>query len=357
MAKYLKILILSFVLLFLCTANAEAKVTSAKKVIKPKPVTKEYVRLFYCQNGKKARDSFAKNYRSIDVLAPQAYSVTATGTLIGGIDKQMLATARRHNVKLMPLVVNKNFSSEVSASFLGNLDYQKAAIKAMVDEAVKENYWGWQVDFEQINISYRDQFTNFVKMLDDELEKVDKVSSVAVIAQTSTNPGDYKSDYWNKFIGVYDYKGLASSTDFISLMSYDDPGSTGPVTRYSWLLQVLDYATKNIPAEKISVGVPLYYWRWNETTGKRVATGGYSQLLSQMQRHYIKYGYSNAEHTAYASYTSNKMKYKIWYENGASIQKKIDLIKKYGLHGFSAWALGLEVPSIYNALFKNTYQL
>jgi len=32
------------------------------------------------------------------------------------------------------------------------------------------------------------------------------------------------------------------------------------------------------------------------------------------------------------------------------VAEKISLIKKYDLHGFSAWALGLEVPSVFSAI-------
>lgn len=256
----------------------------------------------------------------------------------------------------MPLVVNQSFDAEAVASFFDNTQLQDSTIKAMVDEAVRQNFWGWQVDFEQVNIAYRDKFTVFLKNLDQALNEKGLISSVAVIAQTSTDPGDYKKDYWNKFIGVYDYSSLASSTDFISIMSYDDPGSKGPVARYEWLKSVLDFALKSIPPEKISLGIPFYYWRWNDTLGKHVATGGYTQMQDKMSDYDMTYGYSTKEEAAYLEYTNKKTHYTIWFENGRSVKAKIDLIKKYGLHGFSAWALGLEVPSVFDSLGTNIYQ-
>ena len=47
------------------------------------------------------------------------------------------------------------------------------------------------------------------------------VSSVAVVAQVSENPSDYKAGLWDKVIGAYDYQALGASVDFVSLMSYE----------------------------------------------------------------------------------------------------------------------------------------
>ncbi|MFA6105522.1 MAG: glycosyl hydrolase family 18 protein [Patescibacteria group bacterium] len=348
-----KISILATFIVLLSFGNNVA----AKTIINPAPkkITKEFVRIFYCQNGKKASDSLAKNYRSVDIIAPQAYSITATGTLIGGVDPKITAIATKRKIKIMPLIVNKGFSSRAAADFFDDIEHQQSAVNAMVDEGIKNSYWGWQVDFEQVNISYQKQFSDFVAILGDALHKNGMTVSVAVIAQTSTEPTDYKGDYWNKFIGVYDYAALASSSDFISLMSYDDPGSTGPATRYTWLKQVLNFSLKYIPPEKISIGIPLYYWRWNDSTGKRVGTGTYTQLLQKMNQYNMKRGYDPKEAASYMRYRSNKMTYTIWYENSKSVAKKIDLIKENGLHGFSAWALGQEVPNFHEAIFSNKY--
>jgi spore germination protein YaaH len=67
------------------------------------------------------------------------------------------------------------------------------------------------------------------------LQKNNLKLSVAVIAQVSENPDDYPNNLWQRIIGVYDYSRLSFSSDFISIMSYDDPNSIGPVAGYAWL--------------------------------------------------------------------------------------------------------------------------
>lgn len=348
MTKNRKVILISLILLTaLVSQTAEAKVVAKKKIIH-KPY--HYTRIFYYQNGQRARASFLAHLGSIDVLAPQTYSVDGNGTLTGKIDAELLAVAQKHKIKIMPLVTNDGFDRTVTETFLDNPTAQDAAVAALVNEAVAKKYWGWQVDFEQMDVAYRDKFSAFVKKFSDALKEKNLIASVAVIAQISENPDDYPKNSWQYVVGVYDYAALATNTDFLSMMSYDDPGSKGPAARYSWDEQVIKYALQFMPPEKLSLGIPFYYWQWNETTGKRIGVGGYAGIQNTLKKHRVIYGYGEEEQAPYIRYTSKKRHYIIWYENAMSVKKKLGLIKQYRLHGFSAWALGLEMPSVYRAI-------
>jgi len=309
-----------------------------------------YTRIFYYRDGALARQSLFAYPSFIDVLAPQSYAFDSTGKLIGGIDTTVLAFAKKHNIKVMPLATNRKFSQDSYRTLLNDTAMQDLAIASLVAEAKKNGYWGWQFDFEQMDVLYRDRYSAFVKRSADAMKQNNLVLSVAVIAQVSDNPNDYPNDLWQKTIGVYDYASLSASTDFISLMSYDDPNSTGPIVEYSWLKQVIAYSMKLIPHDKLSLGIPLYYWQWNNTTGQRIGIGGRKGIYNVFRKHKVVLHY-NIEHEApYVTYWSHAKQYIVWYENARSVKKKISLIKEFELHGFSAWALGLELPSIYGAI-------
>lgn len=315
-------------------------------------IPQKYTRLFYYRNGKDALASLSKNYDSIDVLAPQSYSVGADGVLSGKVDPFVLSLAEIHAIKVMPLVTNKAFNKDHAHNFLDNSVLQDRAISDMVSEAKKFGYSGWQIDFEQIDVSYRDKFSDFIKKFSSQMRLNNLVASVAVIAQVSENPFDYSKSLWQKLIGVYDYRSLASSADFISIMSYDDPTSKGPVAGYVWMEKVLNHALSLVPAEKISLGVPLYYWLWNDTKGKLVEIGGYQGILGAFKKHYLVTHWSKTENAPYLTWRSYYNNYILWYENAMSIEKKLELVTKNKLHGFSAWALGLEVPTVHNKFQK-----
>jgi spore germination protein YaaH len=310
----------------------------------------DYIRLFYYQGGANARQSFYTNVNSIDVLAPQVYKFGNDGKLIGKLDAEILKFAKDRNVKVMPLVTNDAFTQKSYKTILDDQSKQADAIKSLIDEAIRNEYWGWQIDFEQMDISYKDKFSKFVERAYGEMQKNDLVFSVAVIAKISDKPSDYPKNLWQKLIGAYDYAAIASSTDFVSLMSYDDPYSKGPVAQYSWLEKVLDYSLDRIPNEKLSLGIPFYYWLWDDARGKRIEIGGNKGIQDAFSKHYITTRYSTKHQAPYLTWWSYSKSYTLWYENARSVAKKIELVKKNDLHGFSAWALGLELASVYSVM-------
>lgn len=311
-----------------------------------------YLRIFYFRDGRLARESLFTYPSSIDVLAPQSYSFNSSGRLLGGINATVLSFAKKNKIKIMPLVTNGNFSKAGYQAILDDPIKQDLSIKSLINEAKNKGYWGWQLDFEQMDVSYRYKYSAFAGKTFEALKKNNLVFSVAVMAQVSSNPNDYPNDLWPKTIGVYDYAALAASADFISVMSYDDPESEGPVVKYSWLKRVLDYSLKFIPNEKLSMGIPLYYWQWNNATGARIGIGGRRGIYNVFNKRKVSTYYSADLEAAYLTYWQRAKQYTIWYENARSVAKKIELIKQYQLHGFSAWALGLELPSIYGVIKK-----
>lgn len=308
------------------------------------------MRIFYFRNGENARKSLYTNYNSIDVLAPQAYAVNKDGTLESDIDPEIVKFALLHNIKIMPLVTNKGFSQAALKSVLDDATRQDQFVRELVSEAKQKGYYGWQIDFEQMDESYKDRFTSFVSKFGQSMKDAGLVSSVAVIAKISDRPEDYKTGLWHKLIGVYDYSALASATDFISVMSYDDPESKGPIARYSWIIKVIEYAKTKVSPNKISLGIPLYYWKWDDKTKKLVGIGGSEGLEIAKQKYKVSIGYSAIEKAPYMKYTQNKKSYTIWFENAESIKEKLKLIAHYDLLGFSAWALGQEMPIVHNAI-------
>ncbi len=308
------------------------------------------IKIFYYREGKNARTSLYSGELSIDVLAPQVYTFKVDGTLTGSMNQFVLNYAKNKGIKVMPLVTNPNFSKAGAHSFLDSDSQQERAIDGLVAEAKTQGYWGWQIDFEQMDLSYRDKFSSFVEKFGDAMKANGLISSVAVISQFSENPKDYVKTLWQDLIGVYDYSALASHTDFLSIMSYDDPDSEGPIARYTWLKRVMDYTLTQVPKEKVSMGLALYYWLWSDATGRIIEIGGNGGIQEALKKHKMTSGWDAVEKAPYFKYTSNKKHYTLWYESGKSIQAKLDLMKKLGLHGFSAWAIGLEVSSVKKVL-------
>jgi spore germination protein YaaH len=310
-----------------------------------------YQRLYYWRDSDLGKKSLYANSASIDIFAPQVYKVNADGTLSGSLDAKVLAFVKSHKIKVMPLVTNGGFSRTASKAFLGDAGKEATAIAAMIAEARDRGYWGWQFDFEQMDATDRAAYTAFVQKAYTAFKAKGLKLSVAVISKISDNPSDYKEGLWDNLIGVYDYTTLSASSDFISLMSYDDPDSKGPVAPFPWYQNVFTYALAHIPNNKISLGLPLYYWQWNDTTGKLIGIGGVEGIDKALAKHSAAViTYDAVQKSPVIRYTVNGNDYSIWYENKKSIAEKVALVKQNHLYGTSAWVLGLELPSTYLAV-------
>ncbi len=310
-----------------------------------------YERLFYYREGDLAKKSFYAHSGSIDILAPQTYALAADGTLDGTLDPKLASFAKKHRIQITPVVTNDRFSQDSYQGMLGDGAKERVALDALVMEAKNRGYAGWQLDFEQMRIEYRDRYSAFVATTSARLHKAGLKFSVAVVAKVSDDPADYKAGLYENLIGVYDYAALAHSADFISLMSYDEPASPGPVVEYPWLVRVLAYARTYIPRTKLSLGIPLYYWQWDGSTGKRIGIGGAEGIENVFKNHKdVEVSYDAVQQAPSLFYQSGGTSYLLYYENARSVAAKIALVKRRGLRGASFWALGLELPSIYKAI-------
>jgi spore germination protein len=166
--------------------------------------------------------------------------------------------------------------------------------------------------------------------------------SVAVIPRSKPYDSQSKDQDWSS---GYDFKKIGENSDFISIMSYDDPYSVGPVASLPYTQKILSYMLTQVPGPKISLGIPLYCWKWDTDTNIRV--GSLTQKLASAE--YAKGNkktktkeYDEVLGATKYTYTKDGNNYATWCESEESLQAKFDLINKYSLRGFSAWAIGQE---------------
>jgi spore germination protein YaaH len=218
-----------------------------------------------------------------------------------------------------------------------------------VDLASANKYIGWQFDFENISYQDKDLYTAFVQKAYGLFQKKNLILSIVVVPRTS----DYEdTNAFKNWSGVYDYKKLAESSDFISLMVYDDPNSVGPVASVDFVNKSLNYVKDKIPNEKLSLGVPLYYWKWAVNDDKKVGSGLYKNVEVIKENYRYTSGFDQDLGVSWLSYFFKNKEYKIWFEDKQSFEAKLNITKDYNLRGFSAWLLGGEDPAIWNILGK-----
>lgn len=312
-----------------------------------------YERLFYMAPGKNGLESFRTNAKNIDIIAPQNYTVDSSLNIKGSISSEIKKIAKENNIKIMPLIVNASFNQKTMHSILiASSRKQDELIEFLISEAIINNYAGWQFDFEHIHYTDRDKYSEFIERTYKAFKNKNLVLSIAAVVSTKDTSID--SDMYKNWSGAFDYKRLAESTDFISLMTYDDPASFGPVASMPFIENVYEYMKDKIPPRKMSLGIPLYYWGWKENPYVKIRKGGTYDRLSYIRRTFkTTEGFHDLFKVPFLKYSFGKDKYIIWHEDKQSITYKIDFLKSHELRGLSAWVLGLENPGIWEAVSNN----
>lgn len=326
---------------------------TVKKVVKKKVATLPSVasleKVFYYIPGAASFASLQMYQDSIKILAPQSYTIDIEGNLSGGIHEKVQEIVRAKNIQVLPLVSNKNFSQGLMTTILASSDLQNKVIDQLVTEAKAKNYIGWQFDFERMAATDRENYSLFVERAAQKFRENNLHLSVAVITRTSENPTDLPEGSWDNWAGVYDYTRIGKAADSVVLMAYDMPASTGPVADIRWVKQVIEYAIKFIPKEKISLGIPAYGWIWDHQLNAKVKSAGDGKTQELLVNNlYTEKGYDTTVQSGWIRYTEDGVPHTLWYENTQSFIAKVRLVQQYQLKGFSLWAIGLEDDAIWN---------
>lgn len=321
-------------------------------------------RLFYYTDREDSYNSLVAHVASIDIVAPSAYFVDEDGIVYGDVDSRVLALAKRHGVKVVPLLVNRGFDQAKLHTLLASEEARARMTTAMVELCRRHDYAGFQIDFENLSIHDRDAFTRFYQDAATALHAAGRQLSVAVVHRPDELAGvtayhEWMMDSWR---GGYDLKALAEAGDFISIMTYSQHTRRtppGPGAALPWVEQNVAYFLRFMPPEKLSLGIPTGGMRWYTSYDERITpelARSYSEGLSYrwalglLERNNAKLLWSDEHQSSYAFYPVGGTFEWIFLEDARSFRARLGLIDRHKLRGFSVWVLGPEDPAIWEAL-------
>lgn len=285
---------------------------------------------------------------NLKTVCPDYFEINSNGTLrtASKADPLFVQSMHAKGIKVTPYLSN-NWDRTLGRAAVANRETFVSDIAAKV---ISLECDGVNIDFQNLTEEDRDTLTDFIRQLRAVLPKT-KTLSVCV----SANP-------WGVTTGwpaSYDYSALGNLSDQIFIMAYDEHysgGTAGAVASFSFVEKSVKYALNYISPSKIVIGVPFYgrYWK------QGAASGGYGITVSDVERlisickavTWYDATAQCARATLTVASTDNAViwgdqklsagTYDIWYENEASIEKKLSLVSQYGLLGAGSWALGQE---------------
>ena len=318
--------------------------------------------LWYSVGHDASTESFVAHADQIDVVAPQVFAIERDGRIRGHIDPRVVQTARDKHVKLVPLVVNPGFDQALVHRVLTVPIVRRRALHSLADLCRDEHLDGIQFDFENVNVADRDAFTAFVREAVDSVHHAGCTLSAAVVPRASDAPGSTAYEQWlfENWRGVYDYKALADTLDFISYMTYaEHTGGTtpGPVAGFAWMEACLQHLLAlGVPPAKISLGIPSYSDWWypfySEKTGARSEGRDipYARAESLLTAHGAHATWDETQQSPYAVWSDHGLFNYLWIEDARAFAAKLALVRQYHLRGYSVWVLGTEDPLVWPAI-------
>lgn len=281
------------------------------------------------------------NHRSqINAIAPFWYSFRPNDSLnnFGPNEAFLTSWSHAHHIQVYPMVINGYGNDHMLQSpTLLNRD-----VSTLLQVAKRNNYDGFNVDFESLNNDDEVGLDNFVAKLAKGLHQEGKKLIVSVGPRTSE-----RNNYH-----VYNYRSLGASADYVDLMLYDahdNGGSAGPVAPLSWTQNITHYAEETIPSRKILVGLAGYGYNW-ASTGSTELTD--DQALSLASRYGSTWVGGNVEEPK-ITYRVDGVTHTVWFEDSASEVYKVRWVGQARLGGVALWDLGEENAGVWPMLKQN----
>jgi spore germination protein YaaH len=324
--------------------------------------------LFYMTREPKSVRSFLAHADKIDLLVPAWYGVDANGLLSGGANPLVMETAKQHHVPVMPIVANGDFVQEEFHKLLKNAAAKESMYAALIRACKENGYTGFQFDFENVHWTDRDALSDMVREAASAFHREGLQLTIATVPNAPGAPageGGFAAWIYENWRGAYDLKALAQSVDLICLMTYDQNTrwtAPGPVAGWAWTTSNLDYALKFVPAQKLSLGIPLYGYHW--FAGTPVKSDDKSGDKPNPTAEYIgtddaldlarAYGghieWDATDRAAWFYFYRADMREWIFFTDADTFRERYTLVKERGLQGFCSWVLGTEDQAIWDLL-------
>jgi len=282
----------------------------------------------------------------LDVLSPTWFAISdSDGNISNLADVSYVNWAHDQGYQVWALLSN-SFSSTITHDVLSSTEKREKVIKQILALAAIYELDGINIDFESIAKEDGIHYVQFMKELTPYLKKQGLIVSVDL----------YVPSAWTAH---YNRGEIGKIVDYVMIMAYDEHWSgsaeSGSVASIGFVEKGIIDTLKEVPKEKIILGLPYYTRLWMEEVVEGevvVSSKAYSmkkayEILVENKAD-IKWDEIVAQY--YGEYIIEDITYKIWLEEEKSIEEKVSLAIEYDLAGVSGWKLGLEKDEVWQVL-------
>ena len=286
----------------------------------------------------------------INVVSPSFFYLQKEGNgvvlaNVGTKGESYIDWAHGNGYKVWPIFSN-NSLRDTTSTVLNDFYLRNYLIESLLYACEIYDIDGINLDFENLNMDDKDEYTKLIMELKPRLKAIGKVLSVDVTAPDG-------SENWSL---CFDRNKIGKLADYIIYMGYDQytgsSSSAGTNSGYDWLETNINkfLGQEEVPAEKIVLGLPFYTREWkdnglslsteivNMKSIDNVIPSGTDRVWLENERQY------------YAEYVEGNNTYKMWIEDDRSYREKLSLVKKYNLAGAAYWSKDRESENIWSVI-------
>jgi len=325
-----------------------------KKVYQPwNPIGKPVVLTWEYATNRTTNPDQINNLNGVQVVSPTWFHLQKDGLVSNSADIDYVKWAHKQGYQVWGLFAN-SFDPELTHEMLSNSELRVKVIKQLLSYVDLYQLDGINLDIENVYLKDKEALVQFVKELTPLLHEKDRTVSIDVTFKS-------KSENWSMF---YDREKLGQIVDYVMIMAYDEHWASSPkagsVSSLPWVENGLKEILKEVPNDKVLLGVPFYTRLWTEEKNSdgEIEVSSKTLTMKQAER-WIKENnasiiYDDNSGQNYVVKKDGNITYKIWLEDSLSMGKRINIMKKYRLAGIATWRRGFESddfwPVISNAI-------
>lgn len=314
-------------------------------------------------------DALVRNIGNISLVVPEWFFVDSTGTLTGDVEQRVLELARRHRVPVMAQVKNYDrktglFSASWAHGLLSTKESRERAIARFVELCRRHKLYGIQIELEGVHISDRDALSQFIREAASALHKAGYKLSVSAIHKEEEAPGPNSYTQWmyEHWRGVYDLRALGEAADFVRAVVYAQHTRRtppGPSQNLPWLERVLGFFVKEIPPEKLVIGLgmgaqhwytvadPKLYYQGARSWSRGIRRREVDSLLTQFKAPPLTWDDTQKMSSGFLE-RAGVFEWIVSDNDVRNFDAKLDLVTRLRVRGVSMWVNGDEEPGIWS---------
>ena len=203
---------------------------------------------------------------------------------------------------------------------------------------------GLDIDYENLRGEDSEPFSLFIEELARQLHARGKYLSVTVEPKTDLTPGSQGR--------AVDWQRVGAAADEVRVMAYFyhyPGGSPGPIAPLSWLSDLARFVRQEVPAEKLSLVLNVNGLDWPPSgVAREIRTPEIAALLADPDVKRRR----DSDQTPYFRYRQDGQMHEVWYEDAASLEAKVDYLRRAGVRWIGFWQLGTGDPAFWEGLAK-----